>query len=202
VAGHGLNVLNISGDMAVKKPKKEEDRGTEGERAIKWIQKHCRVPEGSDVGKPVVLREWQKKILTDIYDNPDGTRRAIISFARKNGKTALVAFILLLHLIGPRSKQNSHIYSAAQSRDQAAIIFGLAAKVVRLNPALSEHIIIRDSRKELVCPPRGTHYQALSAEVATSFGLSPSLIVHDELGQVCRREQLRHRKTIGFSLHA
>ena len=129
------------------------------------FKKHCRVPEGSDVGKPVVLREWQKQILIDIYDNPEGTRRAIISFARKNGKTALVAFILLLHLIGPRSKQNSHIYSAAQSRDQAAIIFGLAAKVVRLNPALAEHIIMRDSRKELVCPPRGTRLKSLPASV-------------------------------------
>src|SRR5690606_39026786 len=44
----------------------------------------CRVPEGALVGQPVRMREWQREILRGIYDTP--TRRAIISFGRKNGK--------------------------------------------------------------------------------------------------------------------
>ena len=157
---------------------------TKGERNIRWIEKYCRVPEGSMVGQPIRLREWQRAEIIRIYDNPAGTRRAIISFGRKNGKTALAAFILLLHLCGPESRVNSQLFSAAQSRDQAGLLFSLAAKMVRMSPDLMAGIVIRDTAKQLFCPDRGTLYRALSAEVSTAFGLSPVLIVHDELGQV------------------
>ncbi len=61
-------------------------RLSRAERNIKWIEEFCRIPEGSDVGKPVKLREWQRVELRRIYDNPHGTRRAILSFGRKNAK--------------------------------------------------------------------------------------------------------------------
>ena len=152
------------------------------ERNIAWIEAYCRVPEGSHVGKPVVLREWQRDILRGIYDTP--TRRAIVSFGRKNGKTALAAFLLLLHLCGPEAKPNSQLYSAAQSRDQAAILFSLAAKIVRMSPDLSQYVVVRDTAKQLACQELGTLYRALSAEASTAYGLSPVFVVHDELGQV------------------
>ena len=142
------------------------------------------MPSGSAVGKRVVLREWQRDALRAIYDNPQGTRRAIFSFGRKNGKTAISAFLLLLHLCGPEAIANSQMYSAAQSRDQAGLLFDLAAKCVRLSAELHEDIKIRDTAKEILCPELGTFYKALSAEATTAFGLNPRFIVHDELGQV------------------
>lgn len=142
------------------------------------------MPEGRDVGKLVVLRPWQKRDIKKIYDNPHGTRRAIVSFGRKNAKTTLAAFLLLLHTAGPEARPNSQLNSAAQSKDQAAILFKLAAKIVRLSPTLSPVIVIRDTIKELFCPELGTLYKALSAEASTAYGLSPVFIVHDELGQV------------------
>jgi phage terminase large subunit-like protein len=119
-----------------------------------------------------------------IYDNPHGTRRAIISFGRKNGKTALAAFLLLLHLCGPEARRNSQLFSAAQSRDQAAILFSLAAKIVRMSPDLISYVVIRDTAKQLYCAELGTLYRALSADATTAYGLSPVFTVHDELGQV------------------
>jgi len=157
---------------------------TRGERNCLWIEKYCRIPEGSKVGQPVVLSGFQRDDIKRIYDNPHGTRRAILSFARKNGKTAIAAFLLLLHLCGPEAKANSSLYSAAQSRDQAAILYTLAAKCVRLSPNLKSFVTPRDTKKELVCPELGTLYRALAAEASTTFGLSPAFIVHDELGQV------------------
>jgi phage terminase large subunit-like protein len=159
-------------------------RLSRGDGNIAWIETHCRIPEGKDVGKPVKLREWQKREIRKIYDNPDGTRRAIISFGRKNAKTTLAAFLLLLHTCGPEARPNSQLNSAAQSKDQAAILFKLAAKVVRLSPTLNPVVVIRDTVKELLCPELGTLYKALSAEASTAYGLSPVFIVHDELGQV------------------
>jgi len=157
---------------------------TRAARNIRWVETYCRVPEGRDVGKPVKLREWQRAELRRIYDNPAGTRRAIISFGRKNGKTAISAFLLLLHLCGPEARANSQLYSAAQSRDQASILFSLAAKTVRMSPDLNAVVTIRDTAKQLFCSELGTLYRALSAEASTAYGLSPVFCVHDELGQV------------------
>ena len=153
-------------------------------RNIKWIEDHLRIPEGRDVGKPVKLRTWQKREIRKIYDNPYGTRRALLSFARKNGKTALAGFLLLLHLCGPEALPNSQLFSAAQSRDQAGVLFSLAAKMVRMSAELIEYVDVRDSTKQLFCLELGTLYRALSAEASTAFGLSPAFVVHDELGQV------------------
>lgn len=107
-----------------------------------------------------------------------------MSFGRKNGKTALAALLLLLHLVGPEARRNSSLYSAAQSRDQAAILFSLAAKIVRMSPDLVAYIVIRENAKQLFCSELGTIYRALSADASTNYGLSPVFIVHDELGQV------------------
>lgn len=155
---------------------------TRGERNIEWIETHCNIPEGKFVGRPVKLRKFQREIVLGIYDSP--TRRAIVSFGRKNAKTALAGFLLLLHLCGPESRPNSQLYSAAQSREQAAILFALAAKTVRMSPDLRDWVVIRDTAKQLFCAERGTLYRALSAEASTAYGLSPVFVVHDELGQV------------------
>ncbi len=157
-------------------------RISRGNRAIRWIEEYCHVPEGKDVGNRVKLRPWQKKIIKGIYDDP--TRRVIISFARKNGKTALSAFLCLLHLCGPEARRNSQLYSCAQSRDQAAILFNLMTKVVRQSTELDAFIGVRESAKQLYCDELGTLYRALSAESTTAMGLSPVFVVHDELGQV------------------
>lgn len=161
--------------------KVEADRA---ERVIAFVERYLVVPEGKNVGQPVRLREWQREIIRGVYE-PD-VRRVIISLARKNGKTALVAMLVLAHLIGPEARRNAQIYSAAQSRDQAAIVFGLAAKMVRMSPVLSlpENVVVRDSAKELFSPLTGVRYKALSADATTAYGLSPVLAIHDELGQV------------------
>lgn len=155
---------------------------TRGERNARWIEHYCRVPEGKLVGQRVVLTAEQRSWLHQIYDS--ATRMFILSMARKNAKTAFSAFLLLLHLVGPEATPNSQLYSAAQSREQAAILFGLAEKMVRLNPDLTAHVTVRETAKQLVCGALGTIYRALSAEASTAYGLSPVFTVHDELGQV------------------
>ncbi|QKC83951.1 terminase TerL endonuclease subunit [Mesorhizobium sp. NZP2077] len=154
------------------------------ERNIRWIEDFCRVPEGKDIGKPVRLRPWQKDDLRKIYDNPHGTRLAIISFGKKNGKTSLAGCLLLLHTCGPEAIPNTQLPSTAQSKEQAAVLFGLAAKMVRFSPSLDAAIVIRDTVKQLHAPTLGTLYKALSAEASTAHGQSPIFAVHDELGQV------------------
>lgn len=130
------------------------------------------------------MAEFMKEDFRAIYDNPAGTRRAILSRGRKNAKTTESAMITLLHLCGPEARANSQLFSAAQSRDQASVLFSLAAKMVRMSSDLSSFVTVRDSGKQLYCDELGTLYRALSADASTAFGLSPVLIIHDETGQV------------------
>lgn len=151
-------------------------------RNLAWIETMLKVPEGRLVGQPVKVSPAQREWLEMIYGSP--TRTFICSLPRKNGKTSFSAMLLLLHLVGPEAVPNGQLYSAAQSRDQAAILFGLAAKMVRMSAELTQYVAIKDSAKQLVCSALGTAYKALSADASTALGLSPSLVIHDELGQV------------------
>ena len=157
---------------------------TRAARIIEFIERYCLVPDGAQVGQPLVLAEFQKQFIRDVYDNPHGTRRAILSVARKNGKSGLIAGLLLAHLVGPEAKQNAQIVSGAMSRDQAALVFNLASKMVQLSPKLSSIVRIIPSGKRLLGLPLNTEYKALAADGKTAHGLSPVLAILDEIGQV------------------
>lgn len=157
---------------------------TRGEKVIKFVEEYCRIPEGAQVGRPIRLADFQKKFILDVYDNPHGTRRAYLAIARKNGKSALIACLLLAHLAGPEKRLNAQIVSGARSRDQASVVFGLASKMVQLNPKLQKVVRIVPSGKRLIGLVANTEYRALAADGTTAHGLSPVLAILDEVGQV------------------
>ena len=153
-------------------------------RNIAWIEEHCVVPEGALVGQRMKLHEYQRKFLRAIYDAKVPVRRAILSVARKNGKSTLAAAMVLLHLCGPEFRRNAQLFSTALSLDQSTVIYSLAAKMAASSPSLSQALTLRDTRREIVCQSLGTRFQSLSAEAKTKHGMSPSFVIHDELGQV------------------
>lgn len=139
------------------------------------------------------MREWQKRFIRDIYE-PHGknglrlVRRAILSIARKNGKTALIAAMVLTHLIGPEAIENGEIYSAANDREQAAQVYKVASQIVRADPELSALLRCVDSTKTIACYSNGSFYRAMSSESGTKHGLNPTFVVFDELAQAKNRE--------------
>lgn len=157
---------------------------TRGQKVIAFIERYCRVPEGNHVGKPLRLMEFQRKFILAIYDGDRATRRAYLSLARKNGKTALIAAILLAHIVGPEAVLNSQIISGARSRDQAALVFKLAIKMLQLNPELEKLARFVPSSKAIIGLAMNVEYKALSAEAGTAHGLSPVLAILDEVGQI------------------
>jgi phage terminase large subunit-like protein len=109
----------------VSSPVKRTAKGRERARQVITFIENLTVPSGIGQGEPFLLEPWQKKFIRDIYEprwrnGRRAVRRAILSVARKNGKTALIASIALAHLIGPEAIVNGEIYSAANDRDQAA----------------------------------------------------------------------------------
>lgn len=157
---------------------------TRAEKVIRFIEKFCVTPEGADVGKPLKLADFQKQFIRDVYSNPAGTRRAYLSCARKNGKSGLVSALLLAHTVGPEARLNSCIVSGSNSRDQAALVWNLAAKMCQLSPKLSELVRIIPSGKRIIGLPLNVEYKALSADAKTAHGLSPALCLIDEIGQI------------------
>lgn len=154
------------------------------EAIMAWIEAFCVVPEGDLTGQPLKLAQFQEDFIYDVYDNPAGTEKAILSMARKNSKTATIATLVLVHLDGPEAELNSRMLSGAMSREQAAEVFELASKMIRQSELLSRRIDITPSKKQLVGLELNTQYTAISAEAKTAHGKSPRVAVIDELGQV------------------
>ena len=161
-----------------------KDKTTRAERNIAWLERHIRIPEGEFIGQKFVMADYMREDFKAIFDNPHGTRRAIISRGRKNAKSFEAALLMILFVCGKEFKPNSHTFSIAESREQAALVYGLAVKMINQDETLKNSIIIRESSKQLLCPVAGTSYKALSAESSTALGLNPALILMDELGQV------------------
>lgn len=157
---------------------------TRGERICAFIEAACVVPEGNLVGKPVKLEPFQVAFILSVYDNPAVTKLAILSMARKNAKTALIAFLMLAHIVGPEAVMNSRLSSGALSRDQASEVFNYAAKSAQLSPVLNPLVKIIPSKKTIIGLIMNTEYRALSAEASTNMGGSGAVICLDELGQV------------------
>src|SRR4051812_35601172 len=72
---------------------------TRADRVILFIETFCRIPEGPNVGKPLLLEDFQKHFIRDVFDNPHGTKEAILSMGKKNGKSGLIAALVLAFLV-------------------------------------------------------------------------------------------------------
>jgi len=97
--------------------------------------------------------------------------------------TPLIAGITLGHLIGPEAKRNEQIYSAAFERDQAALTFRYMCQMIEMDEELSDLTIIRSTKKEIESKPNGSIYKALSSEARSKHGISPAVLIFDELAQ-------------------
>jgi phage terminase large subunit-like protein len=155
-----------------------------GDKVIAFIETYCKVPEGALVGKPIKLAAFQKDFIRAIYDNKQGTRRAILSIARKNGKSALIGGLLLAHICGPEARTNSQVVSGAMSRDQASLVFHLAVKMINQEPILQQATRVVPSTKMIIGLVKNVEYKALAADGTTAHGLSPALAIIDEVGQI------------------
>ena len=157
---------------------------TRAERNMRFCESMLVVPEGALVGKPIRLDVFQESFFYSVYDNEHVTTDAYLSIARKNSKTATIAMIALIHLVGPEATLNSEIMSGARSRDQAGQVFRYAEKMAMMSPKLREIVRSIPSKKRLVGLPMNTEYTASAAEAATTHGGSPVVAILDELGQV------------------
>ncbi|NOT39218.1 MAG: terminase large subunit [Alphaproteobacteria bacterium] len=148
------------------------------------------VTSGTLAGTQFKFRPWQRRWIEKVYRTDAEGRRvvrtAVNSMARKNGKTDMAARLCLAHLAGPEAEERGECYSAANDRLQAGKIFNEMVAIIRRVDWLVQRVSIRSHSKELEdIGPGGTGsiYAALSSDVGTKHGLSPSFFCYDELGQ-------------------
>lgn len=152
--------------------------------AVNFIQCLCHT-KGRWAGKRFELMPWQERIIRDLFGilKPNGYRQfntAYIEIAKKNGKSELAAAVALLLLCGD-GEQRAEVYSAASDRQQASIVFNVAADMVRMCPSLAKRCKILASTKRIVYTPTNSIYQVLSSEAYTKHGLNISGAVIDEV---------------------
>lgn len=152
------------------------------------------ITAGKLAGTRMKLRDWQCKFIHSVYREDKKGRRpvrtAILSMARKNGKTQLAAALALCHLLGPESEPRGEVYSCALTRDQAAKLYSEMVAILNAHEELADRCNVMRFKKEievLFGAGDGSVYVALSADAGSKLGLSPSFTVYDELGSAPNR---------------
>jgi len=153
-------------------------------KAIGFIETFCTHTKGELTGKPLILEDWQKKIVGDLFGwknkktNLRRYRNAYIQVPRKNGKSTLCAAIGL-YMLYADEERGSEIYSAAGNRHQAGIVFEIAKGMIQNNQELNSRGKI--FRNSIINEGKGNFYQAISSDSKTKHGLNSNCVLFDEL---------------------
>ena len=141
--------------------------------------------KGTWAGKPFDLIPWQEQIIRDVFGilKPNGYRQfntAYIEIPKKQGKSELAAAVALLLTCGD-GEERAEVYGCAADRQQASIVFEVAADMIRMCPALNKRCKILAATKRIVYLPTNSFYQVLSAEAYSKHGFNIHGVVFDEL---------------------
>ena len=153
-------------------------------RPIEFIEQFCKHDTGKNHNHPFILELWQKAIIAatfGIVDFETGKRKyreMLLVVARKNGKSTLAAAIGL-YMLMKSGEYGAEIYSAATKRDQAAIIWDAAVKMIKKSPALYKRN--RCLVNKIVYDRLNGVFKPLSSESNTLDGLNVYVSLIDEL---------------------
>jgi phage terminase large subunit-like protein len=155
-------------------------------KAVKFMEI---LPEPKS-GKPQPLAPFQKFIIGSIYgwvDKDDSNIRrftdVFISMARKNGKSLLISGVILYEfLFGKNPANKRQLYTAANDRKQAGIVFGMVKDrlraLMRKDPGIKR--MVKITRDELVNLDDGSTIRPFSRDAGLVDGYEPHVAVVDE----------------------
>lgn len=140
--------------------------------------------QGEWAGKPFVLQPWQAYIVRQLFgwkrlsDGLRMYRKAYIEIPRKNGKSTMCAGLALL-LAFADGEPGAQVYTLANDREQAHIVFDCAKIMAETSPVLSDRIIAL--KTSIVQESSHSVLRSLSSEAKTKAGYNISGTVIDEL---------------------
>ncbi len=156
---------------------------TQAARAIRLINQLTHT-KGPFAGQSFDLRPWQRRIVKALFKTrKDGRRQyrtCLLMLPRKNGKSELCAALAIYFLLFD-GEIGAEVYSAAADKTQAALVFDVAAQMIRNDEELLSKCEIIDSQKRIVHRGSGSFYRAISAEAYSKHGFNASVVIYDEL---------------------
>ena len=158
-------------------------------QALDFFPSYLRHIKGPLAGEPFALSPWERSFIANLFGwkRPDGLRRykeAFVLIPRKNGKTSIAAGIVL-YVLTCDGEAGAEIYSAANDRDQARLVFLTVKGMVQASEELSRYCKIYQHSIVLMNPETGAQtnsfYRPISAEANTKYGYNSHLVINDEL---------------------
>lgn len=164
---------------------------TRADKAQAFFEEILVHTKGRYARRPFVLAKWQRDDIvrpvfgTVVWSEEFGeyVRRYLvvwIELARKNGKSELLAGIMLYLLVAD-GEESAELYGCARDRDQASLVFDVAARMVQLSPVLFRRLQIRAHIKRIIDPRTNSFYQVIAADAAGALGSNPSGVAADEI---------------------
>lgn len=157
-----------------------------GQRAIDFLAK-LKHPKSTAAKHRLQVYPFQERLIRKIYGDvwPDGSRKirtVYLRMGRGNRKTSLIAALSLLHLFGPEQVPGGRIISAAADRLQAKLTFDEVTGIIGMSPTLTNatkstgmpHFTVRHHKSE-------TLFQSISADGEGKHGLTPTVVITDEI---------------------
>lgn len=168
------------------------------DRAVNFI-KLLRHTKGEFAKQRFNLLPFQEKIVRDLIGtvDEDGNRQyreSFIFLPRKNGKTELIAG-LVLYFLFVDNEFGAEIYSCANDREQATLVFQTACTMIRMNKALLKKCKIIESQKRIIRADTNSFYRAISAEASTKHGFNAHVVIYDEIHEARNRDLYDVMKT-------
>ena len=152
-------------------------------RAIRFMETYCRLPKGHGAGGPVRLAPFQKEWLEEVLD--DGVNSALMSVARGNGKSTLLAGLAMWALFDEDPDTGAAQVPIVATRVMQAYrsVYGVALAMIESNDELAGRCLIFTASNAMkVRVQSGGEMFPVSNDYAGLQGLDPSLAVCDEAG--------------------
>lgn len=169
------------------------------DKVVAFFAEQLTLQSGPMALQPFVLEDWQEwEIVRPLFGEVHWTewgcygRRyslATIVISRKNGKTGLLSGIGLYLLVADgilingrmQPEYGAQIYTAAIDTDQAKLVFGPAANMVKTSPELPEFVNHNKQTNTLEFRERASYFKVIPSDAAGALGFNPHGVIIDEI---------------------
>lgn len=127
-------------------------------------------------------------------------RELYLSTGRKNGKTELLGG-LILYLLAADGEEAAELYGLALDKDQAALAYNAAARMVALSPVLAARLAVTAGARRIYDETTASFFTVLAGDALGALGTGPHAAYIDELLSQPDRELYDALRT-GFGTRA
>ena len=148
--------------------------------ALEWIESTLKVPSGPLAGQPFRLPDWQREWVLAAYGRD--VRESGLSIARKNGKSGLIAAVVLAHLVGPLARTDWRAVVTSLTGQLARELrdaIEMTAQASGLDGELKLH---KSPPPGMLTGRYGSTIRFLAADKATGHAIGSDLAIIDEAG--------------------